>query len=115
MADEQVLQVRIAVGLPGAVMAVLGAKRRELFEPLLDVRNQPVFGVVDVNPRRDVHRRGQRQAFLDLGLGQRLFELLGDIDKLPLLFGVEPEVFGMGFHLQRLPFILDFRFGYFGF
>jgi len=38
VADEQVFQVRIAVGLPGAVMTVVGAKRREPFEPFLDVR-----------------------------------------------------------------------------
>src|SRR5437899_326445 len=62
VADQQVLQVRIAVGLPGAVMTVVGAKRRELFEPFLDVCNQPVFGIVDSDLLRDPPRRGQRYA-----------------------------------------------------
>ncbi len=44
--------MRIAVGLPGAVMAVVLTKGREFFQPLVDVGNQSVFRVVDPNSRR---------------------------------------------------------------
>lgn len=46
--------MRVAVGLAGAVMPVVSAEGRQLFEPFLDVGDQPVFGVVDVDPGGDV-------------------------------------------------------------
>ena len=56
MADEKVLQVRVAVGLAGTVMTVIGAERNELFEPLFDVSNQSLLRIVDIDPGGNVHR-----------------------------------------------------------
>src|ERR1039457_4081999 len=68
MVHQQALQVRIAVGFAGAVMAVVLAERRQLFEPLVDIGDQPVFRVVDIHARSDMHGGYQNHALLDTAL-----------------------------------------------
>src|SRR5580658_5723792 len=43
MMNQQTFQVRIAVGLAGAVMPIIVAVRRQLLQPLIDVGQQSVF------------------------------------------------------------------------
>jgi len=101
MVNQQALQVRIAVRLAGAVMAVILAKRRQFFQPLVDVRQQSVFGVVDPNARRNVHGRNQNHAVADSALFESGVHLLGNVDVLAMLFGVENEMFGVKAHTCR--------------
>src|SRR5271157_1208241 len=68
MVHQQALQVRIAVALAGAVMAVVLAEWRQLFEPLVDIGDQPVFRVVDIHARCDMHGGYQNHALLDAAL-----------------------------------------------
>ena len=93
--DQQAFQVGITIVLARVVVAVFGAKGREFLQPLVDVGDQTVFRIVHVNARGDVHGRDQDQAFLDLRLGQRLLNILGDIDELPMFLRVEPQIFRM--------------------
>jgi len=46
MVDQQAFEVGIAIGFSGAVMAVVFAIRRQLFEPFVDVGQQAILGVV---------------------------------------------------------------------
>src|SRR5690242_5366056 len=43
---EQALQVGIAVGLASAMVPVVLPKRRELLQPLIDISDQTVLGVI---------------------------------------------------------------------
>ena len=61
--------MRVSVIFARQVVAVIGASRRELLQPLVNVLDQALFGVVDVNGGRDVHRGNQRQSFFNRALG----------------------------------------------
>src|SRR5690349_7266218 len=97
MADEKIFEMSVAVGLAGAMMTIVPA-RRESLEPILDVLNEAVFGVVDVNAGGYVHRRNQHHALADAALLQNLFGATRDVDELALFFGVEPEILSVGLH-----------------
>ena len=106
--DEQVLQVRVAVVLAAAVMAVvarigqelarhvvrrlLPARRRHLVEPLHHVLVQAWLVVVDPHRGGDVHRADERHALADAGLVDRRLDVLGDPDELAAALRVEGAV-----------------------
>jgi hypothetical protein len=84
--DDQAFQVRIAVRLARAMVPVILPKRSEFLQPLVDVANQTVFGVVDIHASRNVHRRNENHAFRDSALRQRRLDLRGDVNILPVIF-----------------------------
>ena len=55
MMDQQRFEMRVAVVFTRVMMFVVLAKRRQIFQPLVDVLNQAAFVVVDVDTGRDVH------------------------------------------------------------
>ena len=67
---KQAFQVRVAVGLAGAVVSIVAPERSELFEPLIDVRNQSVFGVVDPYSGGNMHGGDQDHALANAALFQ---------------------------------------------
>ena len=81
---QQALQVRIAVGLTGAVVPVVFAERRQLFQPLVDIRHQAVLRVVYPYAGGDVHGRDQNHPFRDPALAQGRFHFRRNVDILPV-------------------------------
>src|SRR5512135_203309 len=55
MMDQQALQMRVSIFLSSAMMAVLRIERSQALEPVINVLNQSALGIVDVDPRSDVH------------------------------------------------------------
>ena len=53
--DQEILQVRVAICLTGAMVTVITAEGRQLFQSLLDVCDQPAFRVIHIHPGSDVH------------------------------------------------------------
>ena len=85
--------MRIAIGLAGAVMAVILAKRRQFFQPLVDVGEQSVLRVVDPHTGRDMHGGYQNHALLNAGLAQGRLHLRGNVKIFPVLWGLKREIF----------------------
>jgi len=63
---------------------VIVPKRSQFLQPLVDVLNQAVFGIVDVDARGDVHGRDENHALADAALRQSRLDLRRDIDIFPL-------------------------------
>ena len=55
MVDEDCFQMRIAVVLSSLVMQVGLFKRRELFQPCVNILNETVFIVIHIDPGCYVH------------------------------------------------------------
>jgi hypothetical protein len=108
---QQVLQVRVAVVLAAAVVAVvawvghqlaghvvgrlLPARRRNLVQPFEHVLVQARLVVVDPDGGRDVHRGDEDQPLVDARLVDRGLHVLGDADQLAAAAGLERPVDGV--------------------
>ena len=90
----------IAIGFPGAVMAVVLAEWREMFEPLVDIGDQTVFGVVDPHARGNMHRGDQDHALLDFGFPNSTQYLFRDIQIFPVFRGLKCEIFRIESHSE---------------
>src|SRR5262245_46637825 len=90
--------MRVSVILTRQVVAVIGTRRRKPLQPLVDVFDQALFGVVDVNGGRDVHRGDQRQPFFYRALGDRAGDIIGDVNVFAALLGVEGQILRKSFH-----------------
>jgi CheY-like chemotaxis protein len=95
---QQALQVRIPVRLAGLVMAIVLAEGRQVLQPLVDIGDQAVFGVVYPDAGRDMHRRNQDHAFLDAAFLERPLHLWGNIDVLAVFRSAKGQIFGMEAH-----------------
>src|ERR1700722_16094010 len=95
---DQALQVRIAIRLPGAMVLVVLAKRRQFLQPFVDVAQQAVFSVVYPDAGRNMHGRNQDHAFSNSALLQRGIHLACDVDVLAMLLGLELQIFGVKSH-----------------
>src|SRR5262245_53587852 len=95
---EQTLQVRVAVIFAGLVMAVVLAKRSQLFQPLINVLYEPRLMIVHVHGSCDVHGGNKRQALFHAALTHRGFHLGSDVDVFAMILGIEGQVVGVGFH-----------------
>src|SRR4030095_4663767 len=93
--------VRVVFGAVVAVLAV-GFLGREFLQPDLEIVVQPAFIVVDENAGSDVHRVDQAQAFTDAAFTDGLRDIIGNVQELPALRHIEPELFAKGFHGERL-------------
>jgi len=99
--DEEALEVRIAIGLAGAMVPVVVAEGRQLFEPLVDVGDEPVLGIVDPDPGGDVHGRDEDHALADAALAERGGDLWSDVDVLAVVLGGEGKVLSVESHTSR--------------
>ena len=86
---QEAFEVRIAVRLAGAVVAVVAAERGKFFEPLVDVGEETVLSVIDPNSGGDVHGGDEDHALLHAALAQDLLHLWSDIDVLSMLSSLE--------------------------
>src|SRR6185437_13756966 len=98
---QQALQMRIAIGLAGAVVLVVGLEWGEALEPGINIGQQALLGIVDPNAGGDVHRRNQRHAFAHARLPHLLGHPIRDVEVLARARGVEGEVSGVGFHVSE--------------
>ena len=98
MMDEQTLQMGVTIRFPGSMMAVVSAERRKLFQPFIDIADQTVFGVVDVDPCGDVHRRDQDHAFLNATFVQSRLNFRRDVNIFPVCFRTKCQVFSVKLH-----------------
>ena len=98
MMDEYGLQMRIAVVLAGLMVEIIFLERRELFQPPVDVLDQPFLVVIHVNAGRDVHGRNQCQSVRDAARVDNLFYLRRDVDVFAVLLGVEGQILSVKFH-----------------
>ena len=90
----------IAVGFAGAVVPVIVAKRRQFLQPFVDIRDQAVFGIIDIDARGNVHGGDQNHAFADAAFRQRRLHLRGDVDVFPVFFRPESQVFSVKPHTE---------------
>ena len=90
--------MRIAIRLPGAMMPVILAERRQLFQPFINIRDQAVLGIVHPDAGGDVHGRNQDHAFLDAAFFERTLDLRGNIDIFAVLLRTKGQILGMEAH-----------------
>jgi hypothetical protein len=98
MVDEEALQVGVAVGFAGAVVSVVLAEGGKMFQPLVDVGEQAILGIVDPDASGDVHGRDEDHALGDAAFGERGFHLGRDAEEFAQFCGGEGEVFSVCFH-----------------
>ena len=100
MVHEQAFEVRIAVGLAGAVVPVVFPERGQFFEPLVDIQDQPVLRIVDVDARRNVHGGDEDHAFADAAFGERRIHLRGDVDVFAVLLCTKSQILCVEAHAR---------------
>jgi len=84
-------------------MTVILAIGSEMFEPLVDIGNQAVFGVVDPYSRGNVHRRDQYHPLLDAGFGDSGFNLVRNIQVFAMPGRFKCEIFRIEAHSGIIP------------
>src|ERR1700730_1214263 len=89
-------------GLPADLMFVILTKRRQMFQPLIDILDQAAWVVVDIDTRRDVHGRYQHHAFLNTTLAEDLFHLRRNMHVGAMRLGMKVQIFGEGLHYRIL-------------
>jgi CheY-like chemotaxis protein len=102
MMNQQTLQVRIAVGLARAVMAIIVAVGRQLLQPLVDVGEQAVFGIVHPHAGCNMHCRYQNHSFANAAFLQRGVHLAGNVNVLAVLLGLKLRIFRVKSHTTSL-------------
>ena len=80
------------------MVAIVGAKGGQFFQPLPYIVVEAAFVVVDDDPGGDVHGRDQHKAFANAAFLHGLFYLSGDVDQFSALAGVKGEVLGVELH-----------------
>lgn len=103
MVHQQALEMGVAVIFACPVMAVLGAKGRELLQPLVNIFDETGFIVIHINSGGDVHGSNQRHAFFDSAFFHRRLHLRRDVNILAMFPGIEGEVLGKGLHEIGIP------------
>ena len=69
-----------------------------MFQPFIDVFDQPALVVVDVDTRGDVHRGNEHHPFLHAALVNDLFDLGRDVNVGPVRLCMELQVLGNCLH-----------------
>jgi hypothetical protein len=96
--NDQRFQVRVSVVFAGLVMLVVLPERRERFQPLVDVFDEPALVVIDVNSGRDVHGGDQDHSVSDSRLFKGALDLRRQVDVGAFCFRVQGHVLGVEFH-----------------
>ena len=100
VAHREAAQVGRRVVLPGLVVPVAARvpRRDRLLQPFQDVLPEPRLVIVDEHRSADVHRRDEHEALANPARTDLLLDLVGDVDDLLALLGLEPEVVRVGGH-----------------
>lgn len=98
MVEEDGFKVRICIRFAGLVVLIVLLERRQFFGPFEQVLFYAVFFVVHKNRRRNMHSGDKDNTFFDAGFLDDLLNLGGYVNDFFLIFGVEPEIVGIGFH-----------------
>jgi len=99
---EQALEVRVAVHLSGAMVAVVRTKRSHLFDPFVDIANETRLGIVHVDCGGDMHRRDKNESLLNTALVDDARNIVGYVYVISLIRRIEPEVFGGRFQFVSM-------------
>ena len=91
--------MRIAIIFAGLMMLVIGPRRRQFFQPLADIVDQPALQVIYINRRCYMHRRYKTETVLHAAPPDNLFDLIGDVNHLASLFCFENQIFGVALHV----------------
>ena len=89
--------MRFAVVFARAMMAII-LGWREAAKPFLNIFDQTGLEVVHVHRGGDVHRANQAKALFYPGFAHHRLDLRCNAHELLAPLGVEPKVFGGGFH-----------------
>ena len=71
-----------------------------MFEPLIDIGNQTVFGVINPNARGNVHRGYEHHSLLNAGFTDSVFHLVSDIQIFTMLCRLKCEIFRIEAHSE---------------
>ncbi len=74
-------EVSVAVVFAGIVMKIIFPIRREIFDPLSDVAKKAIFGVVYVDPSRNVHRTDEAKPVFHARAFNGRFDVVLDINQ----------------------------------
>src|SRR5579859_1027783 len=90
--------MRVPVVLSCLMVLILFAKRRQNFQPLVDVFDQAALVIIDVNPCCDMHGGNQHHAFLHSAFSDNLLHLRCYVDVCPVSFRVKLQILGESLH-----------------
>src|SRR5579864_1946458 len=82
-------------------MLVVFAKGCQMFEPLVDIFDQPAFVVVHVHARGDVHGRDEHHSFFDAAFANDFLYLRCNVHVSAMRLGMEFEIFSKSLHLVK--------------
>src|SRR5262249_32861895 len=102
MMNEESFEMRVPVVLSGFMVLIVGAKRRQLLQPLIDIFNQSRFIVIHVNSGRNVHGGNKHHPFFDSTFFKGTFNLGSDVDVFTMLLSMKSQVLSMEPH-GRVP------------
>src|ERR1700730_16859156 len=86
-------------------MLVSRPRRRQLLQPRSDILDQPIFIVIHIDRRGNMHRRNKTQPILNPAAPHNLLHLRSDMDHLIPLVSMESQIFGMCFYrCHKTPF-----------
>ena len=99
-AHDLTFEVGVSVIFAGPVVSIGGGGRvrREFFEPIIVILNQPALRIVDVNAGGDVHGVDQAQPVLHTGLGHQRLDLVRDVQVVAPVRRVEPKLLAEVLH-----------------
>src|SRR5579872_671193 len=100
MADQQVLQVRVAVGFSRSMMLVRRVDGGKTLDPLHDIVPQSRLVIVDEDAGGDVHGAHEHDAVAYAALIDEGFNAVGDVDQLSLLRRVHRQIVGSNPHVR---------------
>lgn len=98
MVQQQRLQMGISVVLTGLMMTVVGPRRRKLFKPFLDIGDQPVFQIIDVDGRRNVHGGNKAKSIANPTSRDDFLQLRGNPHNLAAFFCMEKQILSMNLY-----------------
>src|SRR4051812_19139036 len=100
--DQEAFEMGIAIGLAGAVMTVIAPEGSEGFQPLVDIGDQAVLGVVDPDAGGNVHGGNQNHAFADSALFEHRFYLRSNIEVLSMFRSLKRQILSVESHTAMI-------------
>jgi len=79
-----------------------GGVGREFLQPDIVIVQQPILGVVDIDAGGDVHGIDEAKSLLHAALAHELGDGVRDVEIIPPVRRLEPEMFGEVFHGDRI-------------
>ena|SRR6266850_5189431 len=93
-AHDLAFEVSVGVIFSGPVVFVLRGwfMRRQLFQPDIVVKEQSIFGVVDVDAGSNMHGVDEAKAFFDAAFAQQVFDGVSDVQVTATMRDLEPKM-----------------------